>query len=248
LISFKVWFKNRRAKCRQHEKSKHGKHGNDDTLNNSRDSLSPDIVSKNENDSNKDSSVSTPNSSSSNSLTNPNQRQTDTPPISPQSNHYFTSSSSAISNNANSIWSPAMTSSLVSNLSLVNNGLNGIITPSSSTSPPLNTLGGSTLTTSPTYLNYQNNNNSILQPQQQQQQQQQQQHELQQNHQQQLAYENYYNTNYLTAQYQNGLAQNPYRHLTQATDYMTASVIPESLQNPYGLQRPDMWSHKFHGF
>jgi hypothetical protein len=140
-----------------------------------------------------------------------------------------------------------MASSLVSNLSLVNNGLNGIITPSSSTSPPLNTLSGSTSNTSPTYANYQNN--VILQTAQQQQQQQPQQpQQLQQAHQQQLAYENYYNTNYLTAQYQNGLAQNPYRHLTQAADYMNPSVIPDSLHSTYGLQRPEMWSHKFHGF
>ena len=148
-----------------------------------------------------------------------------------------------------------MTGSLISNLASSSIGLNGIITPSSSTSPPINTLISNTSSTPPIY-SYQTNGNtnSQLQLQQQQQlqlhhhhhQQQQQQQTIpqQQQQQQQLSYDNYYNPNYLTT-YQNGLTQNPYRHLQ--ADYMSAVTATDCYNN---IQRTtaDMWAHKFHGF
>ena len=177
------------------------------------------------------------------------------------SNHQIANSSSVSSNSSThsttNIWSPAIAGSLISNLATSSIGLNGIITPSSSTSPPINTLISTNSNTPPIYSyqsngNNNNNNNNQLQIQQHQQQHQQQLHLQQQQQQQQLQqqgipqqqqqYDNYYNANYLTS-YQNGLAQNPYRHL-QATDYMSANDCYNNIQRTTA----DMWAHKFHGF
>lgn len=98
-------------------------------MNNSRDS-SPESVKREPILKDSPQSGSTPNSSTNSSgvSTNCMKRQTDTPPVSPQPNpnNYY---SNVLANNpaASSIWSPVMSSNL---------GV-GLITPSSSTSPPL---------------------------------------------------------------------------------------------------------------
>jgi hypothetical protein len=130
-------------------------------------------------------------------------------------NNYYTN---VLANNpiASSIWSPVMSSNL---------GV-GLITPSSSTSPPLATCP---VTSASTQYSYQT---------QQQQQQQHQQHQQQQLQQQQMqSTYDYYNTNYL---YQNGYYMTNPSSIATPTDAYTSLAQRTAADS--------MWPHKFHGF
>ena len=144
---------------------------------------------------------------------------------------------------------------------------NGVLTPISNTSPPVNATLNNNSTVSPTFQNnYQQitNSNKNLNPN----------NDANtnlvtncvnsinaeisntalnhQNHgfqqvQHQIPYDTYYGTTYLS-NYSNGFSQNPYRHYP-AADYVSAAVVAsDCLQNSYNLQRADIWPHKFPGF